>query len=39
VEESRPDLLFLDVQMPEIDGFDVLLDWLTEKIGLGAVDA
>ena len=24
LEESRPDLLFLDVQMPEIDGFDVL---------------
>ena len=24
LEESPPDLLFLDVQMPEIDGFDVL---------------
>ena len=24
IEASRPDLLFLDVQMPEIDGFDVL---------------
>jgi two-component system, LytTR family, response regulator len=24
IEESRPDLIFLDVQMPEIDGFDVL---------------
>jgi two-component system LytT family response regulator len=24
IEESPPDLLFLDIQMPEIDGFDVL---------------
>jgi two-component system LytT family response regulator len=24
IEEKKPDLLFLDVQMPEIDGFDVL---------------
>jgi two-component system, LytTR family, response regulator len=24
IEESKPDLVFLDVQMPEIDGFDVL---------------
>ena len=24
VERTRPDLLFLDVQMPEVDGFDVL---------------
>ena len=24
LEESTPDLLFLDIQMPEIDGFDVL---------------
>lgn len=24
VEESTPDLLFLDIQMPELDGFDVL---------------
>jgi len=26
VEELRPDLLFLDVQMPEVDGFDVLAE-------------
>lgn len=32
IEESRPDLLFLDVQMPEIDGFDVL-----QAIGVGQV--
>ena len=32
IEESRPNLLFLDVQMPEIDGFDVL-----EAIGIGYV--
>jgi two-component system, LytTR family, response regulator len=32
IEESRPDLLFLDVQMPEIDGFDVL-----QAIGVGHV--
>ena len=24
IEESPPDLLFLDIQMPELDGFDVL---------------
>ena len=32
IEEMRPDLLFLDVQMPEIDGFDVL-----QAIGVGHV--
>ena len=32
IQESRPDLLFLDVQMPEIDGFDVL-----HAIGVGHV--
>jgi two-component system LytT family response regulator len=34
LEESRPDLLFLDIQMPEIDGFDVL-----RAIGVGLVPA
>jgi two-component system LytT family response regulator len=32
LEESPPDLLFLDIQMPEIDGFDVL-----QAIGVGQV--
>jgi two-component system, LytTR family, response regulator len=32
VEESPPDLLFLDIQMPELDGFDVL-----QAIGVGRV--
>jgi two-component system LytT family response regulator len=32
LEESPPDLLFLDIQMPEIDGFDVL-----HAIGVGRV--
>jgi two-component system LytT family response regulator len=32
IDESRPDLLFLDVQMPEVDGFDVL-----QAIGFGHV--
>ena len=32
IEQMRPDLVFLDVQMPEIDGFDVL-----EAVGPGAV--
>jgi two-component system LytT family response regulator len=32
IEELQPDLLFLDVQMPEIDGFDVL-----QAIGYGQV--
>src|SRR5687768_10505009 len=32
IEASRPDLLFLDVQMPEIDGFDVL-----QAIGIDTV--
>jgi two-component system, LytTR family, response regulator len=32
IEESPPDLLFLDIQMPELDGFDVL-----QAIGAGQV--
>jgi two-component system LytT family response regulator len=34
LEESPPDLLFLDIQMPEVDGFDVL-----QAIGVGRVPA
>jgi two-component system LytT family response regulator len=34
LEASPPDLLFLDIQMPEIDGFDVL-----QSIGRGHVPA
>ena len=32
IEESPPDMLFLDVQMPELDGFDVL-----QAVGVGRV--
>jgi two-component system, LytTR family, response regulator len=32
IEEAPPDLLFLDIQMPELDGFDVL-----QAIGVGGV--
>ena len=32
IEESPPDLLFLDIQMPELDGFDVL-----RAVGVGRV--
>ncbi len=32
IEESPPDLLFLDIQMPELDGFDVL-----QAIGIGSL--
>ena len=34
LEQSPPQLLFLDIQMPEIDGFDVL-----QAIGVGRVPA
>jgi two-component system LytT family response regulator len=34
LDESPPDLLFLDIQMPEIDGFDVL-----QAIGVGRIPA
>lgn len=34
LEESPPDLLFLDIQMPEVDGFDVL-----QAIGVDRVPA
>ena len=32
IDESRPDLLFLDVQMPELDGFEVI-----SAVGAGAM--
>lgn len=34
IRELRPDILFLDIQMPEVDGFEVL-----EKVGMNAVPA
>ena len=34
IESTRPDILFLDIQMPEVDGFDVI-----ETVGLDAVPA
>jgi two-component system LytT family response regulator len=34
IEETRPDILFLDVQMPEVDGFDVI-----ERAGIDSVPA
>jgi two-component system LytT family response regulator len=34
IERTSPDILFLDVQMPEVDGFDVL-----EAVGADAVPA
>ena len=34
IEAATPDLLFLDVQMPELDGFGVL-----ERIGAGKIPA
>jgi two-component system, LytTR family, response regulator len=34
IEASPPELLFLDIQMPEVDGFDVL-----QAIGVGRVPA
>lgn len=32
VDELKPDLLFLDIQMPEIDGFDVLKNLQPETV-------
>lgn len=34
IERGRPDILFLDIQMPEVDGFDVL-----ERAGANSVPA
>lgn len=34
IARERPDILFLDIQMPEVDGFDVL-----ERVGADAVPA
>ncbi|UCC72864.1 MAG: response regulator transcription factor [Gemmatimonadota bacterium] len=43
IEEQKPDLVFLDVQMPELDGFEVLealdLDHLPRIIFVTAYDA
>ena len=32
IRDSRPDLVFLDVQMPELDGFDVITEVGTDKM-------
>ena len=32
IEEEKPDLLFLDIQMPELDGFDVIEAINTERL-------
>lgn len=34
IRRTQPDILFLDIQMPEVDGFDVV-----EQVGLNAVPA
>ncbi len=34
IEKSRPDLIFLDVQMPEVDGFEILMAIEQERLPL-----
>jgi two-component system LytT family response regulator len=43
IVEKRPDLVFLDIQMPDLDGFQVLeavaMDWLPAVVFVTAYDA